>query len=314
MYLSGFRYRKLITIGASSSGAMTNYQMMLTINRSTGSDSGSTVYISTKCESDYKDIRFTKSDGITLLDYWIESSSSSTASVWIKFDSIPATVGATFYIYYGNSSATSLSNGDNTFVFFDHFDTTFNTPTKWTGDVSKASVASSILTYDGDGGNYSIIGNISTPSGKSFALRTYANIQTAYRALISSSGDNGGAGVYCLNELSPKTNFFTRNGGNEGWGASNWTLDAWKIFDVITNYNVNSRLFENGVERSGSPRTTDKSTNTGKAFVYSNRQSGSEYPILIDWILLRNYDANEPTWGSWGTEEISIGSGFFNFF
>ena len=122
-WLTGWSYRKQITIAGSTAGAQTNYQMKLTINRSTGTDSGSTVYLGTKCASDYKDIRFTKTDGTTLLDYWIESSTSTTATVWVELDSIPASPAtATFNLYYGNSGATPSSNIQNTFVFGDDFE------------------------------------------------------------------------------------------------------------------------------------------------------------------------------------------------
>ena len=76
----------------------------------------------TKTQSNGGDIRFTASDGVTLLPYWIESwdAGSSSASLWVKVPSIPA-AGATVYLYYGNSSATSAANGFNTFDFFDDF-------------------------------------------------------------------------------------------------------------------------------------------------------------------------------------------------
>ena len=52
----------------------------------------------TKAQSNGGDIRFTASDGVTLLPYWIESwnAGSSSASLWVKVPSIPA-AGATVY-------------------------------------------------------------------------------------------------------------------------------------------------------------------------------------------------------------------------
>ena len=83
------------------------------------------MYLNGKCRSDFGDIRFTDSDGVTLLPYWVEDKvDSNYAKVWVKVPSIPASPSqATIYIYYGNSSATSASNGNNTFVLFDDFDT-----------------------------------------------------------------------------------------------------------------------------------------------------------------------------------------------
>ena len=97
--------------------------MKLTVHKGSGTDIGADVYLGTNVKDDFSDIRFTKNDCRTLLNYCIESYISGTSAiVWIEFDNIaasPAT--STFYIFYGNPSATLLSNGTNTFDFFDDF-------------------------------------------------------------------------------------------------------------------------------------------------------------------------------------------------
>ena len=86
-------------------------------NRALSAEEISAHYNAAKVRLDYGDIRFTDSDGTTLLNYWQESDKKA----WIKVPTIPANSTKTIYMYYGNSSATSQSNGDNTFVFFDDF-------------------------------------------------------------------------------------------------------------------------------------------------------------------------------------------------
>jgi hypothetical protein len=83
-----------------------------------------TINLDSKVQADFDDIRFTKSDGITPLDYWLENkTNSSIATVWIELDSVPASpLTNTFYIYYGNSVATYAGNGTNTFITFDDFE------------------------------------------------------------------------------------------------------------------------------------------------------------------------------------------------
>jgi len=72
-------------------------------------------------QSNFDDIRFTASDGTTLLSYWTESYTSSTLAVfWVKVSSVPAG-DSTIYMYYGNPSVSTTSNGTNTFDFFDDF-------------------------------------------------------------------------------------------------------------------------------------------------------------------------------------------------
>jgi len=72
--------------------------------------------------SDFSDLRFTDSDGQTLISYWIESyAPSDSAAVWVKAPAIPASSTETIYMYYGNPSATSESNPDDTFDLFVDF-------------------------------------------------------------------------------------------------------------------------------------------------------------------------------------------------
>jgi hypothetical protein len=79
-----------------------------------------------KARLDYGDIRFTDSDGTTQLNYWQEAD----GKFWVKVPSIPANSTKTIYVYYGNPNATSLSNGDATFDFFDDFES--GSLNKWT--------------------------------------------------------------------------------------------------------------------------------------------------------------------------------------
>ncbi len=81
-----------------------------------------------KARLDYGDIRFTDSDGTTLLNYWQEAD----GKFWVKVPSIPANSTKTIYVYYGNPNATSASNGDATFDFFDDFEGTSINTSKWT--------------------------------------------------------------------------------------------------------------------------------------------------------------------------------------
>ncbi len=100
-------------VKGTSAGAQTNYQMKLTVYNSSGTDTPGVVYLGGKSRSDFGDLRFTKSDGVTLLDYWIESYTSGvSATVWVEVDSIPASPNtATIYLYYGNPRPQAQATG-----------------------------------------------------------------------------------------------------------------------------------------------------------------------------------------------------------
>jgi hypothetical protein len=64
-----------------------------------------------------QDLRFTDSDGTTLLSYEIESydNSAQTAKVWVKVPQIDASSSTdSIFVYWGNNSATDAQSADNT--------------------------------------------------------------------------------------------------------------------------------------------------------------------------------------------------------
>ena len=72
--------------------------------------------------SDYSDLRFTNRNGTTALPYYILSQvNGSYADVYVKADSLNTKNGTQMWVFYGNSSAATLSNGSTTFLFFDDF-------------------------------------------------------------------------------------------------------------------------------------------------------------------------------------------------
>ena len=105
-YNTSWTRRKEITITGSTAGAQTNYQLKIPVS------------YDSDMQVDFDDVRFTSSDGVTLIDHWLESKTdSSTADFWVEVPSIPASPSTTtIYLYYGNTRASSVSNGSNTFV------------------------------------------------------------------------------------------------------------------------------------------------------------------------------------------------------
>ncbi len=96
-----------------------------------------------KSRADFNDVMFTASDGITPLHYWRESYTDSKSAVfWVKI-SADLSTDQNVYIYYGNSSASSASNGINTFIFFDDFS---NNLSKWN---ITSSAESNVKIVDG---------------------------------------------------------------------------------------------------------------------------------------------------------------------
>jgi phosphodiesterase/alkaline phosphatase D-like protein len=108
---NGTCYRKPITIdNTQNSNTLTDYQVLVTLDTSSTIAAG-------KMRSDCGDIRFTDSDGVTNLNYWLESGCNTVSTkIWVKVPSIPASSMKTIYVYYGNPTATSQSSITNTFI------------------------------------------------------------------------------------------------------------------------------------------------------------------------------------------------------
>ncbi len=72
-----------------------------------------------KAKPDGSDLRFTTSDGETLLSYWVESWGEESAIVWVKIPEIPASSTVTIYMYYGNPNAKYEGDPKSVFTFYD---------------------------------------------------------------------------------------------------------------------------------------------------------------------------------------------------
>jgi len=107
-----------------------DYQIPLTVFKENGHDNAENGIIDCEghCNTDFSDLRFIASDRATLLPYWVEKTGIENgdhfANIWVKTSDE-----ATIYMYYGNLAADPVSNGTETFLFFDDF--TSDTTGEW---------------------------------------------------------------------------------------------------------------------------------------------------------------------------------------
>jgi PKD repeat protein len=301
--MGGWDYRKEITINNTGSN-LTDYQLMFTVNRSAGSDSGFTTYLNGKCESDYDDIRFTTGEN-TLCDYWIESSSSTVATIWVEVPSIvnsTAYGSTTMYLYYGNAVASAVSDGDNTFPLFDDFPGSSLNATKWNvlgGVITVASGSVSWTTGSGTGinsvkafgTNYSLVTrfkphevtgvHVSDPIGFQSGTGTY------YAVFYNGYLTAGKQTAIVRNNGSVSEKLFTNPG-----------VDVFHRYEIIRNGSTSVIAILDGATGTITTNfpTTDLPVKLG-----SDGTLG--YDPYVDWVLVRKYTATEPTVSAWGSEE-----------
>jgi hypothetical protein len=123
-YGSSWSYRRPVTVtNTNPTEPLTNYQVYVALN--------ATNFSFGKARPQGQDIRFTDSDGTTLVHHWIESydPAGQRAVVFVTVPTLAPGAVKTIYLYYGNAGAASTSNGNTAYAMFDGFERLRNAPT-----------------------------------------------------------------------------------------------------------------------------------------------------------------------------------------
>ena len=307
-WLSGWQYRKSHEIEGSTAGAQTDYQVRIIVHKGTSEDSGEHVYCNNHCRDDFGDIRFTKDDGTTELYYWLEEyTSGDKATFWVKIPSIPASPDkVTIYIYYGNSDATTTSNGDNTFLLFDHFEGTSLDTSQWQEhNTPDYSIADSILTLNNDldgveDGIWALTGFL-----YNVAFRFKANYMSGYKysVRVESSDESDMIHVYS-NYARLQMSF---NSVNDGVGAGRIDLGTG-YYGAFHTYEMRwltskAQLY---IDDSYIGEFTTQIPNEELYYHIDEWGSDQSGTLKLDWVLVRKYVDPEPTHGDWGSEQEQV--------
>mgnify|MGYP002152306331 CR=1 FL=1 len=124
-----------------------------TLTGSLADVNASKIYLGGKCKSDFGDIRFTDNNGYTLLDYFMVNKTDGSDALFAVEVADSLDEGQSFYCYYGNSEASSLSSAENTFLRV--IDT--GTPTVLALPMNEGD-GSTAYDYSGEGNNGTITG------------------------------------------------------------------------------------------------------------------------------------------------------------
>jgi len=287
-------YRKEINI----SDPQIDFQSMLNISK----NEGNTFNCSSHCNDDFSDIRFAAENG-SLLPYWIEKKEDGSFShVWVNntFNS------SIIYMYYGNAGATTTSNGNETFDFFDDFLGSSLDTTKWEwsneADLDTKTIANSEIHMAHDSGyttagiqtkdtNYDL--NYSILEAKQKCIQgSYEPCQMGIRSKMQyRDGDwklaVAGDAKYKVADLSFNTYYITRVDQIDG------TTVKGTVQDTNRNY-----LGTN---------VTKTCTEFAKNYVYLKaRSTGSDEEWKVDWVLIRKQTGTRPTFSIGAEEEPSI--------
>ena len=300
-----WEYRRELTI--NSNDDLTDYQIKVELN----SDN----FDFSKAKSDGSDLRFTDSSD-NALSYWIESydSSGETAVVWVKAS---LTSGDNIlYLYYGNSAASSESNGDNTFLFFDDFNA--QDTDKWVETVPDGG---SISYSDGRVNLYG-----PSSSSKNTKLVSVNTFTRPYIVDFKASDDSSPSADCYVGFSIPDAPwdvddwFFagrTRgashnpvktvrgvNSGQTSFGSTFYDDTKVEVVFYGSGGNTVDYSDSDGDSYSGKDISSDSIDSTSKVALF-NRNADAQKNFYVDYFFIRQYASTTPS-VSVGGENVDL--------
>ena len=277
-------------------------------------DNGEQVFLNGKCRTDFGDVRFTGSDGATLLNYWMESEVDGyNASFWVQVADDLSSANQTIYVYYGNSSATTTSSGNDTFLHFDDFSGGL---TNWSTMSGTWTVENGDLTIEPGSADYNYLVTTNSVAANGIAIRTRlmsepaGNITQAHPGLIWHANNLAGTRQrndqvylrpheYGLTDWSNIQPAYATSAGvtwHDSEFGSYFSWNIWYTIEVQIPSSGNVQLYGNNLYWGSWGNQQYSNNHIG----FVAHDSGQDY---WDYILVRKYVNPEPSHGNWESEE-----------
>jgi len=255
--LDGYNCSKEIILTGNTSGAQTDYQILLNIS------------YEDNMQSNFSDLCFTETDGTTLMDAWLESKvDNSYALVWVEFPTTPVNImEQTYYMYYGNAEAASNWDGEATFVLY--------TGLKTTNWVSSLDISGHGYAYRGDVQYDTLATEFDFGFGDS-AIRDPSN------SIHLANYDNGAQ----HRRIVRVADAWGLNIYNEG---IIWSINTPYIYDIIFG-SSDCKFYKDGIQVGSTYSGNTPTVNMG-IFNYYFTGAGQ-----VNWQFIRKYASNPPTY------------------
>ena len=294
-YKPEWRWTRRVIITEQSGNDLTDYQVLVTLTWKN--------FEFHKAEADGRDIRFVDPSTWRFLPYWIEKwdSENYLAKVWVKVPSIPANSTKEIYLLYGNPDATSESNGDNVFDFFDDFEGTDLDTTKWYSETTDYVVSNSEVsaerihakTFIAEKGKHVVevkVKGCTNEADKDIGFKFLSDSETAlgncYLAGWNLAGTSNN--VVQIGEYSPYNQIASCS---YSWNVDTYYLArVWKSNDDIVH--IHYEVYEDG----SNPITCDSSATTWRdsGYVGFYESCTQNNCFTLDWFRVRKYADPEP--------------------
>lgn len=316
----GWLYRRQHDITGSDGepGNFTDYQVNITVINGTGTNSGNTFYTDNKTQADFEDIRFTYynyTDGTeTVIDYWNETTyEGDNATFWVEVPFITNSTNTnnTIYIYYGNDDASSTSNGANTFVFYDDFESyslgDLDGQGGWSMSGNNPTLTDVVNTPVYEGGKAAEMYGTDTFADHAITPALTKGVMTFY---ARNEKNNDGRYYFLLfNDTGQQPRLlFDQDGYIDAEGTQLQTYSAvtWYKFEGAFDFDNDewTEVWIDGVSRGTNITFSNNSFSETGYFRWTGGGTGTTEKGWLDLIYFRKYASPEPSHGAWGSEEI----------
>lgn len=279
-----------------------------------GEDTPTDVYCNNNCRDDFGDIRWTKSDGSTELDYFLEKYVSGDYAIfWVEVDSVPADPDTVdIYVYYDKSDATTTSNGNNTFSFFHNKD-----------EIGDWGISGNELTITVSGDDEHIVQTTTTNNNEA-TLPISSGGLTKYiieeRKKITNPTGTSQIYSYWQDSSAKKLlAHFCQLGSNEDATYADAGVTLLYNGYSFTLYYIRRTIVDEVLDKASYYFLDDEYTQLASvldkshpdaptgALATAKIQDGTggsvNYDFYLTWLRIRKYASPEPTWDAWGSEE-----------
>ncbi|OEC84943.1 MULTISPECIES: DUF2341 domain-containing protein [Methanobacterium] len=281
-WLEGFNYKSNANIQYSGTTDLIDYTITkILVNFEAG-----------KMKTNFDDVRFVS--GNQVLNYTLKSKIDSDKAYFdVKVPVIKGNSGTNITMFSGNANAVSLSNPDNTYLLYDHFEGTELNSSKWEITAGTPTISDSILTLSGT-------------SSKGICSKNTFNAPIYLEAKSHMSGIYSQIGIGPDKDLSSKliaiygtvpsssAVLYVANGSGYNMIGYN-SLGGTESIRGIGYYNHIVKGYENGELINGQIEGFDPN---GPYYIEITGTYATQY---VDYILARNYIYPEPTLGNWGS-------------
>jgi hypothetical protein len=320
-----WNYYKIINIA----DPINDYQIKINVSYISGGD----VNCNGHCNTNFSDIRFIDFDNVTVLDYWNEKIvDGSYAWFWVELPSDIETDDK-IKLYYGNLNASSISNGTDTFYYFE--DWTDNNTADWL-ETRQSDNKKTLYTLQNNDTGYNTrfvwktkwnlwdTGSVGGSICFGFIPNNGSDGDYNYDDIKSGSAPETGSGASSTiysERLDSVVNGITHPFPYIYIHINPFSLGEYYIRELlVSSNNVKISIFNNNrdlISSYNNDNVTDETNlsyfliglwdqdesghhqyfihnNTGHLELYCKRGSWTEEIQLVDWMFLSKYNETEP--------------------